>query len=279
MHKTNNTKNIYALLVGFVLIFFAIFISLSPSLFQKKEKEAFISKEENPSFSEASSLLNQELQKMILSDNPLLVDIRSSSDFSSSHIINSLNIEPQSVIETLKQILEKENSSSLIIFIGYKEQVSQIIQIKNTFTSLFPNKTFFTLSEGFDLWKSESYPVINAGDPTNPTDQTKIEYINPSDAFTLIGSDNTLFILDVRETSSHAKDYIDISKNIPLTHLERKKDEIPRGSLLLVYGSTALESFQAGVRLFDMGFFRVLTLDGSYEDLIQQSSSQKEPTS
>lgn len=276
MNKTTNRKNIYALFIGFILIFFAIFISLGPSFFQKKEKEAIEPKEESVSFSEASFLSNQELQKMILSDNPLLIDIRSSSDFYSSHIIDSLNMEYQSATETLKQTLEKENSSSLIIFIGYEEQSSLIMQLKNTLASLFPTKTFFILSGGFSLWKSEGYPIINDGDPTNPSDQAKIEYINPPDAFILIGSDENLFILDVREISSYTKDYIDISKNIPLAQLERKKDEIPRGSSLLVYGSTALESFQAGVRLFDMGFFRVLTVNGGYEDLIQQSSSQKE---
>ncbi|NCU41912.1 MAG: rhodanese-like domain-containing protein [Candidatus Moranbacteria bacterium] len=276
MNTTTNKKNIYALLIGCILIVLTIFFSFGTSFLKKEKRALSLPKEEESSFAEASFVSNQELQKMILSDNPLVIDIRSSSDFYSSHIINSLNIESQSVIETLKQILEKENSSSLIIFIGYEEQAPLTMHIRNTLASLFMKKTFFVLSGGFSLWKSESYPIINAGDPTEPSDQAKIEYISPLDTLNLIKTDENVTTLDVRESSLYVKDYIDISKNIPLAQLENKKGDLSRGNIILVYGDTALESFQAGVRLFDMGFFRVLTVNGGYEDLIRQTPPEKE---
>lgn len=278
MNATTNKKNIYALLIGCILIVLTIFFSLGTSFLKKEERVSSLPKEEESSFSEASFVSNQELQKMILSDNPLVIDIRSSSDFYSSHIIGSLSIEHQSAIETLKQMLEKENSSSLIIFIGYEEQVPLSMHIRNTLASLFTKKTFFVLSGGFSLWKSEGYPIINAGDPTEPSDQAKIEYISPLDALNLIKTDGNATILDVRENSLYAKDYIDISKNISLAQLENKKGDLSRGNLILVYGDNALESFQAGVQLFDMGFFRVLTVNGGYGDLIQQTPPKEEIT-
>ncbi len=277
MNTTTNKKNVYAVLIGVILIVITLFFSLGMSFFQKKEIQSFLPKEEDISFSEASFVSNQELQKMISSDNPLLIDIRLPSDFYSSHNINSINIENQYVIETLKPMLEKENSPSLIIFIGYEDQTTLTMQVRNAIAPLFSNKTFFVLSGGFSLWKSEGYPVINAGDPTEPSDQAKIEYISPLDAITLIKTDGDAIILDVRETTLYARDYIDISKNIPLAQLENKKDDLSRGSLILTYGNDALESFQAGVRLFDLGFFQVLTVNGGYKDLIQPPPPKEDP--
>jgi rhodanese-related sulfurtransferase len=274
--ETINKKNIYALLIGCILIILILFFSLGMSFFEKKEEASSFQKEEGISFSEASFVSNKELQKMILSDNPLIVDIRSSSDFYSSHIINSLNIQYESTIETLESLLEKESSSSLIVLISYEEQLPLTMDIKNSLTSLFSKKTFFILSGGFSLWKSEGYPTINAGDPTEASDQAKIEYISPLDALNLIKTDENITVLDVRENSLYVKDYIDISKNIPLAQLENKKNDLSRGVPILVYGTDALESFQGGVRLFDMGFFRVLTLNGGYENLIQQSPPREE---
>ncbi len=52
--------------------------------------------------------------------------------------------------------------------------------------------------------------------------------------------------------------------NFPLSDLEEKYKDIPTGKPIVVYGNSALEDFQAGVRLFDLNILGVRVLEGGF---------------
>ena len=64
----------------------------------------------------------------------------------------------------------------------------------------------------------------------------------------------------------YAKNHIAKSVNIPLSELETRTNDIPKGVGIAVIGSTSLETFQGAVRLFDLNVFTAKALNGSFDD-------------
>lgn len=262
-----NTKETTIILVGIgsiLLIISGYFII--PLFFSEKTSG------NNPSQKDVSEetfhfISLKEAYDLLNTQNITIVDVRSGSDYYSQHIIDSIHRESAEFQNFLSSQRNKEESL-IVLLVGYTEETGSLLSTQILLEQTFPHITVFTLSGGFSSWREASYPSFRAGDPTDPIDQTKVEYISPQEAHTRIPTQD-IFLLDVRNVNDFKQDHINISHNIPLSLLESKRTEIPRSKIILAYGTNAMESFQAGVRLFDLGFFQVLTLDGGYQTLIE----------
>jgi len=268
-----------ALLIGSLLIGLTVASSLILTFWKDRKEESSLIIQEQTSVPQTLNFISlQEAQKIIQEDNTLVLDIRSDASYYSEHLLNSENISLDELSVWTSRLKEKGNLPSTILLIGYETQAISLSQATKYLESQLETTAIFTPTGGFEAWSSQSFPTINAGDPTNPIDQTKIQYISSQEALNRIASDPLLFILDTRSTEDYKKDYINTSQNIPLPLLEKKKADIPFGRTIFVYGENALESFQSGVRLFDMGFFDVLTLDSGYSELTSLTENSPRPS-
>jgi len=116
------------------------------------------------------------------------------------------------------------------------------------------------LASGFANWKKNLQPTISAGNPYSSTDQSKISYINSEELKKIIDEKKTsIYIMDVREKNLFLSGHLKGAENIDLKDLEKSRHSIPLGKRIIVYDDSGILAFQAGVRLFDMGFLNVFT--------------------
>ena len=278
MKSSSPNNDTRILLVGIILIVITLVFSFGIPKFSKDESETQNTPAENP-LKHVNFIDPKEAHTLLGSGNIRILDFRSESDFYSEHIIDSINISPEKLEVYTQNTLLKENQNTVILLISYAQRSEILSGATVHLTSKLPNAKVFSLSGGFEAWKNGAYPTLRAGDPTNPVDQAKVEYIKPSEVLTFITANQDVVALDVREESEYKKDYLDVTKNIPLKKIESEKDSLPRGQSIVVFGSNALESFQAGVRLFDLGFFQVYTLDGGYDAILSSVSTTDTPPS
>ncbi|QQS60902.1 MAG: rhodanese-like domain-containing protein [Candidatus Moraniibacteriota bacterium] len=272
MSAPQKNNEAYVLLVGVILIAITLIFSFGiPRFSQEKITDP---KGEEPVYSlkDIEFISLKEANMLLGSGNLEALDLRSESDFYREHLINSINLTQNEITKYIETLRSKNETKKVILLVTYAEKSESLSVITKYFTTALPGIKVFSLSGGFEAWKNASYPTLRAGDPTNPIDQTKVEYIKSSEILTFITSKTNILTIDVRNPSDYTKDHLDITKNIPLQKLEIEKDSLSRGQTIVVFGSNALESFQAGVRLFDMGFFQVYTLDGGYDDIIASIS-------
>jgi len=271
----NTPNDLKVILVGAGLIILVVTASFWQSFFTKEETVEDVAEKASDAI-QTQFLSPEEAKHFIDSENAAILDFRSDADFHDEHMIGARNVS----LETLPNFVEDTAASSKIgqslLLVGYEDMSFIPDQAGQYLESELDKTAVFALTGGFESWKEKSYPTVRAGDPTDPADQTKITYIKPAAALAKIANDSTFFILDVRDPSTYKQDYIDASVNIPLHRLEARREDIPRSRPILVYGENALESFQAGVRLFDMGFFQTETLNGAYTNLISSAETPEE---
>ncbi|MEI9966965.1 MAG: rhodanese-like domain-containing protein [Candidatus Moraniibacteriota bacterium] len=184
------------------------------------------------------------------------VDIRSPQAYQDSHIPGSLSLPGG----TLQSYSPTDNRFTLIVFSTDDPGSSQTAQaiLKST---AFP---YAFIQGGFEAWAGAGGETISIGDPNNFADQSKIDYISPKEAATLLETPPpNLFILDVQTAQHFQEKHLRGAVNIPLAELETRAGEIPPAKSILVYGENELASFQGGVRLFDLHFYGAQTLSGN----------------
>lgn len=194
-------------------------------------------------------------QKIANGEKVVLLDLRAPESFQAEHIPRSLNLSAG----TLASFLPKPDELAVIVYSTQDPQILETIQ------NILRQKSLkaFLLEGGFEEWKRTGNQVISFGDPNSFYDQSKVISISPADALTLL-KDTTqhIFLLDVQSEQDYRQRHIKSAKNIPLDQLEKRSQEIPPSTLIIVYGGSAISSFQAGVRLSDLNIATAKTLSG-----------------
>ncbi|MCX6765887.1 MAG: rhodanese-like domain-containing protein [Candidatus Moranbacteria bacterium] len=247
-----------ALTIGFVLILLVGLITfLRPSL--KSEETKNIAIDSNSKTADYPRISAKELlQKIDKKENAVFIDIRSNDAFQQEHITGSLNIP-------LAELKESEIDSSptdLIVIVSDPAATEEAIQA----VQILKEKNFenaMVLSGGINSWKQNQGGAVSWGDPTSFINQSKVTFISPEDAKKFLDEKRPIYILDVRPQNSFSP-HLPATVNIPFESLEKRKDELPRGKEIIVYGDTELSSFQAGVRLFDLNIFSARVLRGGF---------------
>lgn len=264
-HKTSlSRQDLVVVLVGFalvvfVIVFFAAKHSLSRSQAAHEAREA--AREERvaevPSISPETAL-----QKVISSEPPRILDFRGESDYAAFHIPDSYLVSPQDIPN-----LPFGTDEEAIIVAG-DASVAREASVALAARGI----VHFTIEGGLPAWETAGGTLINYGDPTSATDQSKVTLVGAEEFSALLQDQNLRYrLLDVR--SSGEKIFEDAIW-IPFHELEARRDEIPPATNVALCGTNGLEAFQAAVRLFDLGFVSVRTLDGGCEHITLSSEGE-----
>ncbi|HBO16930.1 MAG: Beta-lactamase domain protein [Candidatus Moranbacteria bacterium GW2011_GWE2_35_2-] len=254
--QKNNKEN-YIVLIGIILIGIVFLITfIRPG---KKEKNIINSPTETPT--DYSIIYPKELsEKIKQKENIQILDLRSNADFEIEHIANSINI-PNDDLQKKGDILDSKKEIIIIAYPESKKNISDSVKLleRNGFSNIS------VLYNGIEGWTENLFSTISTGDPSSISDQSKVIYISPTEFQVALNNNAPLFILDVRDSSLFNTESIHNSINIPLSELEAREEEIPKFKEIIVYGQDAIESFQAGSKLFDLGILTAKTLDGGFD--------------
>jgi len=255
--KSDTFVSLRAISSGFILIIFTVSLIFLKPYFSKKT----VSKENDKnsptkSIEDCKKISFQELSSKLINDSGNsfeVVDIREEKKFEEEHIIGSKNIPIEKNISDFSFF--EENKTYII--------VTENSQTEKDICKIFPSekkKKIYILASGFANWKKNLQPTISAGNPYSSTDQSKISYINSEELKKIIDEKKTsIYIMDVREKNLFLSGHLKGAENIDLKDLEKSRHSIPLGKRIIVYDDSGILAFQAGVRLFDMGFLNVFT--------------------
>jgi rhodanese-related sulfurtransferase len=157
----------------------------------------------------------------------------------------------------------------LVVIVGEGETVSQNNELAAFFKKRGYEKINF-LSGGFSGWKDSGSQAVSWGDPYSFIDSAKVTYIEPDELKKFLDEQNPIFILDVRGNSDFSSRRVPGAANIALENLEKERSKIPSNRIIIAYGSTELEGFRAGVKLYDLNFYSALVLRGGFSSWMEK---------
>ena len=186
------------------------------------------------------------------------IDVRPRTSFETNHLIDSEWLG-------LAEIATYSAPTGKLIIIVYDEANSndQLREIHARFTE--KKMTFAFLEGGIRNWMAKGGTVISQGDQNSYLDQTKVISVTPQEVMELAKTLVRIIIVDVRSEREYRLGHIPGAINIPFSRLEKDRSSIPSIGSHFVYGTNEHETFQAGTRLFDMGFIGLRIISGGFE--------------
>lgn len=259
--KTQN--NVIAVSIGFFLIVLIAITTIFHPFSSKNETDREAEQRDAALERSAAALKisSGELAgKIQRREKLILLDIRPEAEYVNEHIFNSQNI-PLSNVEESLGVMGKDKDYVIIDSAALSGSVASAMH------SLSGNgfQKVFYLDGGFAAWKAGYHPTISAGNPNSFADQSKVTYIQTDGLKGILETETGLAIIDVRKSSQFGEGHLAGAINIFLDDLEKRKNDIPLGKKIILYDNDGLGAFKAAVRLFDMGFFNVLTLSDGLE--------------
>lgn len=193
----------------------------------------------------------------------LFLDIRSRNNFDAYHLLDAQWI-------AASEIATYVGPSEKIIVIVYDAENSndQLRALHEQFSAQQLNFGF--LEGGIENWIASGGGIIARGDQNSSVDKTKVTPITPRQVMELVPTLVRVMIVDVRSPEDYRAGHIPTAINVPLNRLEQDRQSIRSMGSLFVYGSSDTDTFQAGTRLFDMGFFGLRTITGGYTAWTEQ---------
>lgn len=188
----------------------------------------------------------------------LLIDIRPKESYAAEHIVDAISVPAPTL-----NAFAPGNGQTVIIISGPEIANETLKSIHLLFTDR--SYQFAFLQGTVTDWRFAGGTTISSGDPESPLDYSKIIFIENDQVLALAATLVSPLYLDVRENELYTAGHLPGAINIPLHELERRRADIPRQKSIFVYGNNEFESYQAGVRLFDIGFFGVRVIRGGFD--------------
>lgn len=262
-------KNIQALSLGMLgIVLVGIFFTVKSFWSSDETNTPTYGDTADEAVSTRKTLTSTDLQEKITrNEKLLLIDIRSQESFNIKHLPKSRSFPS----DTLNSFQKEEGVLTVIIGSVADPEANTLAQ------EILTNKGIeaWFLAGGFEEWTAKGLPTISSGDPKDFVDQSKVTFITKENLAPLISQPGIL-ILDTQSEENFQRKHIRGAVHIPLDELEKRASEIQSTKRIIVYGENELESFRAGVRLFDLNFFSVETLRGN-DHLKSGSSLPLEP--
>lgn len=186
-----------------------------------------------------------------------IVDIRPRAEYERLHLIDSEWIGLAEIAT-----YSAPPGQLVVIVTGEENPNNQLLEINSRFTA--KQMSFAFLEGGIRQWIAKGGNVIAVSDPNSYIDRTKVTVIAPEKVIELLQSLVRSTIIDVRGETDFRRSHIPGAINIPLARLEKERKSIPGYGSLFVYGATEDDTFQAGTRLFDMGFIGLRIITGGF---------------
>lgn len=198
------------------------------------------------------------LARLERQENLLLIDIRPEENYALEHVVDAVSLP----VTTLNNFAP--SSGQTIIVISGPEIPNTTLKGVH---ELFTERRFqFAFLQGSTVdWRFAGGNTISSGDPDSSLDYSKVIFIENTAVLPLVETLVSPLFLDVRAEALYQTSRLPGAIHIPLDTLERRRADIPKQKSIFVYGSNDFESYQAGVRLFDLGFFGVRVIRGGFE--------------
>lgn len=212
-----------------------------------------------------------EVYQWIGNKNIQLVDIRNSSEYKIKHIESSTNLP----LDNLTESLAKIDKSKKIVIIDKEDSKEGKILTEHLGNEGLESKY---LDGGILSYARQNYPLVTTGNPKDITDQMKVSLITAEQVKEKMLKGKVLAFIDTRPNGIFNLNDIDGSKNIPLETLEDSKDILPSRTILL-YDDDPTRSFQAGVKLYEMGISNIYSCSDSYsvlKEILFTNATEKE---
>jgi len=92
--------------------------------------------------------------------------------------------------------------------------------------------------------------------------ETAVKNVSPKEAKELIGSENDVFLLDVRTKEEYNESHIKIAHLIPIQELEQNVDKIPKNGKVVIYCASGKRSARACEILKNKGLKALYNIEG-----------------
>lgn len=137
---------------------------------------------QNKNYKEVNS---QQFQELLASDNGILIDVRTESEFNNGHIANAGNLDIYSSgINQSLLLLPKDQPIYLYCLSGNRSAAAAKILVDNGY------KNVYNLQKGMMEWNIQNLPVVIESNAKPDTDNT----MEPEQFAKLVGSDSLVFI-------------------------------------------------------------------------------------
>jgi rhodanese-related sulfurtransferase len=268
MEKQNSLsrQDIVVTLVGFALVVMVIvfFVAKHSVARHQASEEARQMATEMSDIVIPSIAPEMALQKYLSPTPPRMIDLRSEVAFAAFHIPDSYLVN----VDDIAELPFVDGEEAIII----SDDLNVLHQASDALAS--SGITHFAIEGGLPAWETVGGQVVTFGDPNSPTDHSKVTLLDEKAFSGLFESEESRHqLLDVRSSGEKLSES---ALWIPLSELEARRGEIPPATSIALCGENGLEAFQASVRLFDLGFASVQTLDGSCDSLLELSDSDEE---
>ncbi len=246
------------LLVALLMFSGAVFM-LGKSWYEKRQKNINVTEDGAGLASLRFITAENILDRIKKNEDMHFVDVRPRVSFEANHLIDSEWLG-------LAEIATYSAPTGRLIVVVYddKENSNEALrEIHDRFTAR--KMTFAFLEGGIRNWMAKGGTVISESNPGSYVDQTKVTTVTPEKVVELEKTLVRIIIVDVRNEREYALGHIPGAMNLPFSRLEKDRSSIPSIGSMFVYGTTDGDTFQAGTRLFDMGFFGLRIIDGGFE--------------
>ncbi len=189
-----------------------------------------------------------------------VADLRNGEDFQAAHVTGSVSVSDPS---RLSEITVQDDGLLVLIPSENTETDHAALDALSE-----TGHRFGLMKDGLLGWQAAGGTVVTEPNPLSPVDRSKVTLVPADRLRQEIGSvDTHRTIVDIRPAGISATGAPEGAIRIPYGELESRRDEIPVATNIVLCAENGDEAFRGGVRLFDLGFFSVETLDGSCVDL------------
>lgn len=216
---------------------------------QEQKRRNDIVREENIISTISATELNQ---KIMLTDEITVVDMRSREKYDDGHIRGSIPVE----------VMDPAQLDRTVVFVTENGLENSIVQYYN---SLSQTRNIYNLEGGITAWRESGFALLSLNIPMSFAAASKVQFVEPRDVDALLKDPKQLdeiLILDVRRSGNYEKGHIAHAINIPLAEIEMRYKELPRRKEIYVYGADEETSFSAGVILYDLRHINTKTMKG-----------------
>lgn len=254
-----NDRN--ALIFGVIAIVLVFLFSLV-RFFGVFEKDSGIAKNDTTGIDDGVSMQYKTIsfenvrERIRSGDKVTLLDIRSFEDFMAEHAVGAINIPTDQISSS-----DKIAGNNVFVIIGKSEDDTEV----STAVSALRDNNFdpLVLAGGMYNWKYNGGETVSFGNPTSILDQSKVNYLEIEKAKSIIDTNSSAFILDVRDKSAFDAGHIKNATNIPLLEIEQRRSELSRYPLILVFGLNEIQAFQGAVQVYDLTLNKPFVVKGS----------------
>lgn len=252
-------QDVTAIIVGFGLVIaVVVFFTIKGVSQESQETEKSTPVDVNPLSGLPSVSPKDIIRSSVFSQQDRIFDLRTDVEYQAAHIIDSLSLPADSIAETT----DMTEKSIVIVPATDGEATKKAVDILSR-----KGVAIRHIEGGIPGWEKAGGRIVVFGNPSSPIDRSKVHFVS-LESFKSIAEDTKVLhmILDIRDKKEFDRAHVPGAYNIPFAELERRRAEIPPATNIALYGNDDLESFQASVRLFDMGMFAVKTLDVNFTE-------------